>query len=56
MRVEDMGSLEPMVGEWLMDENGDFIYGRWERSDDATTWKLDFVLTYRRQPKRPLGR
>jgi hypothetical protein len=33
-----------------MKENGDFIDGRWERSDDARTWELDFVLTYRRGP------
>lgn len=29
--------------------DGDTINGRWEMSEDATTWNLDFELTYIRQ-------
>jgi hypothetical protein len=29
--------------------NGSVIVGRWERSDNGSTWALDFELTYRRQ-------
>lgn len=29
-------------------DDGDAIDGRWETSDDGTTWKLDFELAYAR--------
>jgi hypothetical protein len=38
-----------------MRANGDFHRWLLGTSDDATTWKLDFVLTYRREPQVPGG-
>ena len=35
------------VGE--VDPDGDTIDGRWETSDDGTTWRLDFTLTFHRR-------
>jgi hypothetical protein len=35
--------------------NGDSHRWLLGTSDDATTWKLDFVLTYRREPQVPGG-
>jgi hypothetical protein len=28
--------------------DGDTIDGRWEISDDGSTWRVDFTLTFRR--------
>jgi hypothetical protein len=31
-----------------IDEDGDTVVGRWERSSDESTWNDDFGLTYTR--------
>lgn len=35
-------------------DDGDAIDGRWETSDDGTTWKLDFELAYARINQPPI--
>jgi hypothetical protein len=43
---EDPGFLQRFVGEFSEDRRA--ISGRWEQSEDGSSWTLDFDMTYRR--------